>query len=86
MFTISDRRQFKAFNFNVIEIDPMTLIRLQMHSGKAKSTKGMPTAIIAKSIKGKGVSFMENQQDGMALLRMMSSITGNADLTKSVRA
>ena len=52
--------KFKAFNFNVIEIDAHDFNQIDDAFKKAKETKGVPTAIIAKSIKGKGVSFMEN--------------------------
>ena len=58
-YPIADK--FKAFNFNVIEIDAHDFDQIADAFRKAKSTQGMPTAIIAKSIKGKGVSFMENQ-------------------------
>jgi len=58
-YPIADK--FKAFNFNVIEIDAHDFEQIADAFKKAKATKGMPTAIIAKSIKGKGVSFMENQ-------------------------
>ena len=37
------------------------MIRLTLHLKRAKSVKGRPTVIIAKTVKGKGVSFMENQ-------------------------
>ncbi len=53
--------KFKAFNFNVIEIDAHNFDEIEAAFNKAKETKGMPTAIVAKSVKGKGVSFMENQ-------------------------
>ena len=53
--------KFKAFNFNVIEIDAHDFDQIDAAFKQAKETKGMPTAIIAKSVKGKGVSFMENQ-------------------------
>jgi len=52
--------KFKAFNFNVIEIDAHDFEQIADAFKKARETKGVPTAIIAKSIKGKGVSFMEN--------------------------
>lgn len=58
-YPITDK--FKAFNFNVIEIDAHDFEQIEAAFNKARETKGMPTAIIAKSIKGKGVSFMENQ-------------------------
>jgi transketolase len=58
-YPITDK--FKAFNFNVIEIDAHDFEQIDAAFKKARETKGMPTAIIAKSVKGKGVSFMENQ-------------------------
>lgn len=53
--------KFKAFGFHVIEIDGHDFDQIETAFPEAKQTKGMPTAIIAKTIKGKGVSFMENQ-------------------------
>ena len=53
--------KFKAFNFHVINIDAHNFDEIKMAFDEAKSIKGKPTAIIAKSVKGKGVSFMENQ-------------------------
>lgn len=58
-YPIADK--FKAFNFNVVEIDAHDFEQIDAAFKKARETKGMPTAIIAKSVKGKGVSFMENQ-------------------------
>lgn len=58
-YPIADK--FKAFNFNVIEIDGHDFNQIADAFAKARQTKGMPTAIIAKTVKGKGVSFMENQ-------------------------
>lgn len=52
--------KFKAFNFNVITIDAHDFDQIAAAFKAAKETKGQPTAIIAKSVKGKGVSFMEN--------------------------
>lgn len=52
--------KFKAFNFHVINVDAHDFDDLARAFKEAKETKGMPTAIIAKSVKGKGVSFMEN--------------------------
>lgn len=53
--------KFKAFNFNVIEItDGNDFDQIDQAFKAAKECKGMPTAIIAKTVKGKGVSFMEN--------------------------
>ncbi|MDO4941432.1 MAG: transketolase [Lachnospiraceae bacterium] len=58
-YPIADK--FKAFNFNVIEIDGHDFDQIADAFKAARECKGMPTAIIAKTIKGKGVSFMENQ-------------------------
>lgn len=54
-------KKFEAFNFHVIHVDAHDFDALAAAFKEARETKGMPTAIIAKSIKGKGVSFMENQ-------------------------
>lgn len=54
-------KKFEAFNFNVINVDAHNFDELRAAFKAARECKGMPTAIIAKSIKGKGVSFMENQ-------------------------
>ena len=53
--------KFTAFGFNTIEIDGNNLDEIEDAFAKAKETKGMPTAIVAKTVKGKGVSYMENQ-------------------------
>ena len=53
--------KFAAFGWNVIEIDAHNFDEIESALENAKATKGKPTAIIAKSVKGKGVSFMENQ-------------------------
>jgi transketolase len=53
--------KFKAFNFETIEINAHDFDEIAAAFKKAKEIKGKPTAIIAKSVKGKGVSFMENQ-------------------------
>ena len=53
-------KKFEAFNFHVINIDAHDFDQIRAAFEEAKATKGMPTAIIAKSVKGKGVSFMEN--------------------------
>ena len=52
--------KFKAFNFHVINVDGNDFDSLAAAFDEAKQTKGMPTAIVAKTIKGKGVSFMED--------------------------
>ena len=54
-------KKFEAFNFHVITIDGNDFDQIDAAFKDAKATKGMPTAIIAKTVKGKGVSFMENQ-------------------------
>ena len=54
-------KKFEAFNFHVINIDGNDFDQIDAVLKEAKETKGMPTAIIAKTVKGKGVSFMENQ-------------------------
>ena len=55
------REKFEAFGFEVYEVDGHNIDELIMTFQKASTIKGKPTAIIAKTIKGKGVSFMENQ-------------------------
>ena len=56
-------KKFEAFNFHVINIDGNNFDEIRAAFNEARETKGMPTAIIAKTIKGKGVSFMENECD-----------------------
>lgn len=58
-YPIDDK--FKAFNFHVINIDAHDFTQIKAAFDEAKAVKGQPTAIIAKSTKGKGVTFMENQ-------------------------
>ncbi len=53
-------KKFEAFNFHVINIDGNDLDQIDVAFKEARATKGMPTAIICKTVKGKGVSFMEN--------------------------
>ncbi|MDE7198480.1 MAG: transketolase [Lachnospiraceae bacterium] len=53
-------KKFEAFNFHVINIDGNDFDQIDAAFKEAKATKGQPTAIIAKTVKGKGVSFMEN--------------------------
>ena len=53
--------KFEAFGFHVISVDAHDLEALEKAFEEAKTVKGKPTAIIAKSVKGKGVSYMENQ-------------------------
>ena len=54
-------KKFEAFNFHVINVDGHDFDALDAAFKEARETKGQPTAIIAKTIKGKDVSFMENQ-------------------------
>ena len=54
-------KKFEAFNFHVINVDGHDFDALDAAFKEARATKGQPTAIIAKTIKGKDVSFMENQ-------------------------
>ena len=54
-------KKFEAFNFHVINIDGHDYDQIAAAFKEARETKGQPTAIIAKTIKGKDVSFMENQ-------------------------
>ncbi len=54
-------KKFEAFNFHVIEMDAHNFDSIRAAFTEARNVKGQPVAIIAKSVKGKGVSFMENQ-------------------------
>ena len=53
--------KLKAFGFEVMEIDGHDFDQIEAAFNKAKETKGVPFAIVMKSVKGKGVSYMENQ-------------------------
>ena len=54
-------KKFEAFNFHVINVaDGNDFDQLDAAFKEAKATKGMPTAIVMKTVKGKGVSYMEN--------------------------
>lgn len=55
--------KFKSFGFEVINIDGHDIEQIMRAFNKAKTVKGKPTVIIAKTIKGKGVSFMEDNAD-----------------------
>lgn len=57
------KEKFEAFGFEVLEVDGNDIDELITVFDKAKAVKGKPTAIIAKTIKGKGVSFMEDKAD-----------------------
>ena len=56
-------RKFEAFNFHVINVNGNDFDELRTAFEEARRTKGMPTAIIAKTVKGLGVSYMENVAD-----------------------
>ena len=54
--------KFRAFKFNVIQIDDGNdMAQIRDAFGRARTTEGAPTCIVAETIKGKGVSFMENE-------------------------
>ncbi len=53
--------KFEAFGFHTLSIDGHDFDQIEAALNEAKATKGKPTAIIQKTVKGKGVSFMENQ-------------------------
>jgi transketolase len=55
--------KWRAFNWHVLEIDGHNINQILEALQKAKATRSKPTAIIAHTIKGKGVSFMENNVD-----------------------
>ena len=54
-------KKLEAFGFHVISIDGHDFNAIEAAFNEAKTVKGKPTAIIARTVKGKGVSFMENQ-------------------------
>lgn len=54
-------KKFEAFNFHVIDVDGHDFDQIRAAFAEARATKGQPTAIVAHTVKGKGVSFMENQ-------------------------
>ena len=53
--------KFKSFGFQIIKIDGNDIEEIKKAFEVARNVKGMPTCIIAKTVKGKGVPFMENQ-------------------------
>ena len=53
--------KFRSFGFNVLKVDGHSFEELDKAFANARQTKGMPTAILMQTVKGKGVSFMENQ-------------------------
>lgn len=61
MNTMPYEEKLEAFGWNVITIDGHNIEEILGAFKKARETKGKPSAIVARTIKGKGVSFMENQ-------------------------
>ncbi|WP_110953939.1 transketolase [Anaerosinus massiliensis] len=55
--------KFKAFGFHVITIDAHDFVEIESAVSESKRIKGAPTAVIARSSKGKGISFMENRKE-----------------------
>ena len=55
-------QKFRSFGFNTITINGNDVFSIMNALGVAETVKGKPTAIIAKTIKGKGVSFMEGKE------------------------
>ena len=53
--------KFRAFGWHVIEVDGHDLAALRAAFDEAAATKGVPTVLVAKTVKGKGVSFMEGK-------------------------
>ena len=53
--------KFEAFGWNAVTVDGHDFAQLADAFAKARATKGKPTVIISRSVKGKGVSFMENR-------------------------
>lgn len=56
-------KKFEAFNFHVVNVDAHDFDALRAAFKEARETKGMPTCIVLHSLKGKGVSYMENSID-----------------------
>ena len=54
-------KKFESFGFEVVKINGHCFDDMEKAFAKARETKGKPTAILAQTVKGKGVSFMENQ-------------------------
>lgn len=58
---VADR--FAAFGWHVLEIDGHDFDQILAADAKARQTKGRPTLVVARTVKGKGVSFMEGKAD-----------------------
>ena len=68
-------KKFEAFNFHVINVaDGNDFDQLEAAFKEARETKGMPTAIIMKTVKGKGVPSWKMKPDGTEKLRMMQNM------------
>lgn len=55
------KEKWRAFGWHVVDIDGHDFVQILAAFDEAKRTKGKPTMIVARTVKGKGVSFMENQ-------------------------
>ena len=55
--------KFRAFGWNVVEVDGHDYDQLENAYAAARECKGQPTLILAHTVKGKGVSFMENKEN-----------------------
>lgn len=66
--SLSFDEKFRAFGWNTIEIDGHNFSQIAKAFEKASIKKGKPTAIIANTVKGKGVSFMENKKEWYSVL------------------
>jgi transketolase len=55
--------KMRAFGWNVVEIDGHSYDEIRAALKTARETKGKPTCVVARTVKGKGVSFMENEVD-----------------------
>ena len=53
--------RFAAFGWNVISVDGHDIAAIRAAFAKARETEGVPTVIVAHTVKGKGISYMENQ-------------------------
>ncbi len=84
--------KWRAFNWNVLTIDGHDFQQILDATDKARATKGKPTIILANTVKGRGVSFMEHQiswhgsapnkdqtEKALAELRALNAITGGSN-------
>jgi transketolase len=73
------REKLESFNWHVVEIDGHDIADIQRGLAEARHTSGRPTVLIAETVKGKGVSFMENQCD------WHGAVLSEAQLTQALR-